>query len=443
MRSLAALLACATLTAPVRAAVDPLAGNWKTLVVSDVKALLPAPPPNIGKSLDEIEDLKTLAQSRDKAAMDLVRYWNAGPPAYRWIQIAQKEVASHNLGGPAATRAMSLVAAAIYDSTVSVWYAKYTYLRPRPTQLDSELLPAIEVPDSPSYPSTHAATAAAAVAVLSYLFPDRGAALDSLKSDAVQSRYFAGTEYLTDISAGTELGGKVADQVIQWARNDGSDMVFEGSFPAAPGKWSSANPSFPLAGMWKPWTASSASQFRLEAPPAFDSAEFRAQVAAVKNQQRTVGMSRTAWVWQASFTDPWIDTINQLLFENQLDHDPPMASLLYAASLVSQHDATLACWDTKYTYLEERPIQADPAIVPLFATPAHPSFPSGHACASGAVAGVLSAIFPDQTDAFTARANEAGLSTFYAGIHYPIDVDRGLELGRKVAAAVAGRFGIH
>ena len=39
-----------------------------------------------------------------------------------------------------------------------------------------------------------------------------------------------------------------------------------------------------------------------------------------------------------------------------------------------QHDATLACWDSKYTFLELRPSQADSTITPLFANPQHPAF---------------------------------------------------------------------
>jgi hypothetical protein len=60
---------------------------------------------------------------------------------------------------------------------------------------------------------------------------------------------------------------------------------------------------------------------------------------------------------------------------------------------VAQHDATIACWDTKFTYLELRPPMADPTIVPVFALPQHPGFPSGQACASGATAAVMSSMF--------------------------------------------------
>ena len=85
---------------------------------------------------------------------------------------------------------------------------------------------------------------------------------------------------------------------------------------------------------------------------------------------------------------------------------------------------------------------ADAAITTLFPTPAHPSYPSGHACASAAAAGALSAVFPDSASAFVDRGREAGLSTFYAGIHFLIDVDQGLVLGNAVAQIVVQQAGV-
>jgi membrane-associated phospholipid phosphatase len=422
------------------AQVEPQAGSWHTWAISDVAATYRlTPPPSAAKTQQEAENLKLLATLRDETAVNLVRFWDAGAPAYRWIQIAQQEVANHALGGPAATRAMSLVAVAMYDATVAAWDSKYAFNRPRPAQFDSAVLPLIATPDSPSYPSEHAVTAAAASTVLSYLFPDRRAALEAMATDAGISRLYAGTEFPSDVTAGMSLGWGVADRVVTRARGDGSDAVFTGSFPPVPGKWSNPAPSFPLAGNWKPWALTSGSEVRLGPPAVFGSPELTVQVDGVKNFARTVPTNHIAWFWQPSFIDPWIDTTNQLLSENHIDRDPPLAAEIYALAMVAQHDATLACWDTKYAYLEMRPVQADPTIQTLFPTPAHPAYPSGHACASAAAAGALGAVFPSATAMLSARAKEAGLSTFYAGIHYQNDVDQGLALGQAVAQAVVNR----
>jgi membrane-associated phospholipid phosphatase len=431
-----ALFTLALSSGSAQSAPDP--ASWHGWVVFDLANPVPPPPP-ADATQDEAEDLKILAGLRNERARESVRFWDAGAPPYRWMQVAQQEIANHNLGGPAATRAMALVAVAMNDATLAAWRAKYVYQRPRPSQVDPMIAPLVDTPSSPSYPSEHSVVASAAAAVLGYLFPERKLALESMASEAGFSRLFAGTDFPSDVTAGTLLGDAVANAVIDWAKRDGSDMIFTGSFPPAPGRWSSANPSFPLAGLWKPWALRSGSEFRLPAPPAFDSAEMKAQIEGVKDFGRTTQSNRVALFWQPSFIDPWIDWINQAIFERRIDKDPRVAAGIYALAMVAQHDATIACWDTKYAFLEPRPVQVDASIQTLFATPPHPSFPSGHACTSAAAAGVLAAIFPDAERQLAARAEEAGLSTFYAGIHYENDVYQGLELGAAVARRVVER----
>jgi membrane-associated phospholipid phosphatase len=97
-------------------------------------------------------------------------------------------------------------------------------------------------------------------------------------------------------------------------------------------------------------------------------------------------------------------------------------------------DASIGCYNAKYYYWYIRPSQADPRIVPVFAAPAHPSYPSGHSCHSGSTTGVLMAVFPQESERLEAMAQEAGLSRLYAGIHYRFDMEAGRKLGRTVAA---------
>jgi membrane-associated phospholipid phosphatase len=162
-------------------------------------------------------------------------------------------------------------------------------------------------------------------------------------------------------------------------------------------------------------------------------------VAAVKGLNRTTAVSHTAWFWQPSFTAPWLDTLYQREFEYGLDADAPRAARAFALTMIAQHDATLACWDAKYTYLEPRPSMVDSTITTLFPNPQHPGYPSGHACASGGMAAVLGYLFPDEAQFFNDRAQEAGTSTFDAGIHTQLDVSTGLSLGQQVGAAVVAR----
>jgi membrane-associated phospholipid phosphatase len=192
----------------------------------------------------------------------------------------------------------------------------------------------------------------------------------------------------------------------------------------------------PLAGSWKTWTLVSGSDYRLPAPPAFGSDDANAQYAADKNLARTNTTNHSAWFWQPSFVTPWLSEVDQEVFEHHLDLNPPRAARAYALETIAQYDATVACWDTKYTYLELRPSQADPTITTLFANPQHPGFPSGHACAAGASGAVMSYLFPGDAPALGAMALDAGNSTFYAGIHTMFDVSQGLLLGEEVGQNV-------
>jgi hypothetical protein len=178
---------------------------------------------------------------------------------------------------------------------------------------------------------------------------------------------------------------------------------------------------------------------RLPAPPAADSADFAAQLAMVKNLVRDNTIQHSAWFWQPSFVTPWLDTAHREIFDSRLDTNPPRAARVYALATVAQHDATIACWDTKFVYLEPRPSMADSTITTLFANPSHPGFPSGHACASGASAAVLGYLFPADAQADSDQATDAGMSTFYAGIHTMFDVQQGYQLGSAIGQAVVGR----
>jgi membrane-associated phospholipid phosphatase len=274
---------------------------------------------------------------------------------------------------------------------------------------------------------------------MAYLFPAMGETYTDLAEEAARSRLFAGASFPSDVAAGLQLGRQVGQMVVANAMADGATTPFTGSFPPSPGLWSSTAPVTPLAGTWKPWVLSSGNQFRLPAPPAASSPDYQAQVATVKNFARTNATNHSAWFWQPSFITPWLDTVNLEIFQNHLDKDAPRAARVYALEAVAQHDATIACWDTKFTYLEQRPPMADTTIVPVFGLPQHPSFPSGHACASGAISEVMSYLFPADAQSIGAMSLDAGNSTFYAAIHTMFDVAQGFALGAQTGQQVVRR----
>ena len=124
------------------------------------------------------------------------------------------------------------------------------------------------------------------------------------------------------------------------------------------------------------------------------------------------------------------------------------------------HDAFVAGWTSKYAHYVQRPItfirnHLDPTFTPLFLTPAHPSYTSGHATSSHAAAAVLAArlgdirvtdtsraddergLAPRTFDTFEQAAAEAAISRVFAGIHYRFDADAGEAQGDCVGSHVA------
>src|SRR6266850_7598641 len=66
--------------------IEPLAGTWKTWVLTSGSQLRIPPPPNDIFGV-EIAELRTLESQRDAAAQDLVNFWDTSSPGFRWIEM--------------------------------------------------------------------------------------------------------------------------------------------------------------------------------------------------------------------------------------------------------------------------------------------------------------------------------------------------------------------
>jgi membrane-associated phospholipid phosphatase len=98
----------------------------------------------------------------------------------------------------------------------------------------------------------------------------------------------------------------------------------------------------------------------------------------------------------------------------------------------AEMDAAVSCWDIKYFYFNPRPTQLNGEIKTLTGIPNFPSYVSGHSMFSGAAAVVLGHIIPERASDYMAMAQEAANSRFIGGIHYKVDSDVGLTVGKNV-----------
>jgi membrane-associated phospholipid phosphatase len=323
----------------------------------------------------------------------------------------------------------------MYDATIATWESKYVYNRRRPSEQRRGLHTALPVPNSPSYPSEHAATAQAAASVLAYFLPAEAQSFQSMAEEAGWSRVLAGLQYPSDYTAGLELGRRVAEQVIAKAKTDGSDAVWTGTVPTGPCKWIGTNPGNVTATGWRPLLLTAASEFRPAPPPACDTPEVLAEAAAVRTFARTFVTNYKAFYWQSPeglqtwpyrYADKW-------MFEDGLDRNPPRAARVYALLASGMFDAFIASQDGKFAYWYLRPHMLDPAIVPLFPVPNFPSYPSNHSTFSATRSEILAYLFPTRAAFIRAVGKEAGDSRIWAGIHYQMDNVAGVQLGKSVA----------
>ena len=340
-------------------------------------------------------------------------------------------------------------------------------------------------PAGPAGASRDAAAVQAAYATLVQLYPTQKATFDARL--AVSMAVIGAREGSAAIASGRAWGQTVADAILAWRSTDGFT-------PAPPpflggtgvGQWRPTPPAFapgagPQFAYMTPWAILAPSQFRPAGPPALTSARYTKDfnetkiMGSLSSAIRTPDQTVYSWFWastSASFL--WNSAAVSLInsdADEDFDHDrharhhnSSLANARLLALLnLAMADAAIACWDAKYTYVFWRPVTAiplaatdgnpatteDPAWMPLFATPAHPEYPSGHSCVSGAAGAVLAERFGDRTrfsiesdlmpgvvrsfKSFTSALDEVKNARIFAGIHFRSATDDGQKIGASVA----------
>lgn len=422
--------------AAARRNLEPNAGKWKTWIISSGADYRVPAPPDAAETKAELQHLHVLTTEHvDETRRQQIKHWNAGAPVYRWMDMLARRTEA---GAPLTAhphRVYAYVAMAMYDATVAAWESKYAYNRPRPTDLDPTIRTLVEVPQSPSYPSEQSAAAAAAAGVLAALFPADAAVYQQMAEEAGLSRVLAGVQFPTDHTAGMTLGARVAQRVVERMGTDGYTVAWSGVIPTGKCMWTGANPGNAAAMGWRTFLLSSPGEFRPGAPPDCESQQMTAEAALVRNYPRTFQSDSKAFYWQTPEgreTRPFI-LAEKWMFEDGLDQNPPRSARMYALIAAAHYDTFIASQDAKFAYWYLRPHQLDSAVKPLFAAPNFPSYPSNHSTFSWSRAEILTYLFPQHAAEAEAMAREAADSRVWAGIHYPVDLDAGLQLGRAVA----------
>jgi membrane-associated phospholipid phosphatase len=254
----------------------------------------------------------------------------------------------------------------------------------------------------------------------------------------------AGAAAAVELAHAEALGAQAAQRTTERAASDGFDAAWTGRVPDAPGMWRSQlqpprAPHLPQLGRMRTFFLPSGDAVQVGAPPQPGSIAFDAALAEVRQRADASSASAMARAKRWEMTSGslvagfWDATAADLARRDGLSGRDTARVL--ALTLGATLDANIACHEIKYRHWTPRPSQVDPGIRPLVALPNHPSYPSNHACDSGAAAAVLAGLFPRQRTTLDAMAVEAGESRIDGGIHYRFDIDAGLAIGRAAAAA--------
>lgn len=134
-------------------------------------------------------------------------------------------------------------------------------------------------------------------------------------------------------------------------------------------------------------------------------------------------------------TKQWTPVIDRLI--DSYGVSAPHAARILAITEAAINDAFIVAWELKYKWLVARPNQYNPNLRTILCTPRHPTYPSGHATIAGCAEEVLSYFFPGAKGKLHKVAETNAKSRLYGGVHFPVDNDEGLKLGRQIGRIVA------
>jgi len=270
---------------------------------------------------------------------------------------------------------------------------------------------------------------------------------------------------------GMAVGAEIAADFLARRADDKRNDVVPYQPLTGPGAWAATPPGFlpettAFLARVTPFTMSTPSQFRPSGPPSLRSKKWVADYNEVKDlgakgsSTRTAKQTATAMFWEPLAGTVWVPTIRRMAREHSLDLAG--SARFQAAAFAAFADSLIACWDAKFHFNFWRPIAAirqgdsddnpgtatDPAWEPLSITPNFPEYPSGHACASAAVAHTIEGflrepvtipavnIVSKEERVYTRAADlvdEVIEARMLLGLHFRSADEDGGEIGRKIA----------
>lgn len=378
---------------------------------------------------------------------------------------------------PVSARMFAYVEMAAYEASLPALYSHFSL---------EKYCPEYEAPPSPAGEFyLPAAINAAYGQILKMFFPTAPTELLQ-KSQQMESAFEL--ELTDDVSADvfqrSAAYGKAAAQAV-WrysatdsSGHDGFMYNYDRNFSpcSAPGCWQSGSER-PMPALLPGWGATRKfiieQQEVVSTPPVpfseLTSSSFYAAAMEVFSISQNLS-SEDKWIaefWSddlPGFTitpaGRWFSITNQALEKSRPGFVVTLETYLRVGLALC--DAGVICWDNKYQYQLERPYQyiqrnIQPGWDALHPTPAFPSYPSGHAIFGASASEILSQMLGQQfelTDnthnrrkefagkprsyhSFSEMAAENAYSRVLLGVHFRMDCEEGLRLGKIIGQKVA------
>ena len=293
------------------------------------------------------------------------------------------------------------------------------------------------------------------------------AAIDSL--ELALKNEFSSFASATVIATSTQYGQEVASAVFIWSETDGyKNANAPYTIPVGEGYWKPTPPAF--ANPATPYWGNNRTIIKgstINAEPGFPgyyspdpTSPFYQTVKEIYDASLVLTDDQKAmanfWKDVPGVSSPghWVSILQQLIKQQQTPLEEGV--LAYALTGAACNDALIACFAGKYNHNLVRPITYIREVMgqttwnSFLTTPAHPEFSSAHSSLSMASAVVIEMLFgqninftdhtydylgyaPRTYPTIFDMAREAGISRFYAGIHYKKSIDAGFSQGHKVA----------
>ncbi|TWT40058.1 PAP2 superfamily protein [Thalassoglobus neptunius] len=422
-------------------------------------------------SLDSVDANALSIENLDSMAVnsDVVLAWN---DFFGDLLVA--DLSNQNPGY--ASRSMAMLNLAIYDAVqIASGDSDETFYN-----YNSDIL------NTSSSVSAEVASTQAAYTVLSSLYPEQQAAIDSFYASVLD-----GLPEEAKTEASFELGTQIGNEIIAARANDGSDAIVDYTFTEGAGYFE-ADPLNPDVPVWGPawgevdtFAISSAEGFAPESTPASTSEEYAAsyneviELGSVDSTVRTEDQTEAGlfWAYDNEGMGTPISLYNDVLITvaEQQGNSFEENAALFAQTSVAMADAAIVAWHTKFDENFWRPVTAihegdsdgnpltegDSTWTALGApegdgdivgfTPQFPTYISGHATFGGALFGSLQEFYGTDDISFELTSTELELLLDNPELQeaYGLDLDDAVRSFASFSEAMAenGRsrvyLGIH